>query len=71
MSCYFIKCVETIKKDITRKKEISSMNFYKEGNPISFEQFKKLDCYKLMELALSNQRILDGLYNLLLEEKKE
>lgn len=43
------------------------MNFYKEGNPISIEQFKKLDCYKLMELALSNQKVLDGLYNLLLE----
>jgi len=64
-----MKCVEMIKKEIVRKKACSSLNFYKEGNPISFEQFSRLNCIKLMELAFSNPNILEGFYELLLQQK--
>ena len=52
-----------------RKKDLSSLNFYRSGNPISFEQFSRLDCIKLMQLALSNKNVLEGLYELLLQQK--
>lgn len=47
-----------IKKDIVRRKDLKSLNFYKEGNPISLEQFKKVDWYKLLELVLMNEQVI-------------
>ena len=69
-SGYFVKCIETIKKEITRRKDMPSLNFYKDGNPISYEQFSRFDCMKLMELALSNKNVLEGFYQLLITQKE-
>lgn len=35
MSSYFLRCVEVVKKDVVRRKDLKSLNFYKDGNPIS------------------------------------
>ena len=37
ISGYFLKCIENIKRDITRRKGMPSYNFYKEGNAISYD----------------------------------
>lgn len=43
-----MQCVEAIKKEIIRKKNANSLSFYKQGNPVTLNEFKKLDWFRLM-----------------------
>lgn len=61
--------VEAIKKEIARRRNINSKNFFKVGSPITFEQFKHMDFIKLMELVFESDQLLNHLYNLLIEGK--
>lgn len=68
MTEFFKKCVETVKKEIARRKNINSANFFKEGTPITLEQFMKIDFFRLVELIFANQKIIQVLYNALLDQ---
>jgi hypothetical protein len=55
MRMYFEKCVEMVKKEISRRKNAShKLNQYHPGNVIEFEDFKKVDFYRLLELVFGN-----------------
>ncbi len=40
--------VEAIKKEIVRRRKMKTINFFKEGSPVSLEDFKKIDFINLI-----------------------
>ena len=48
MNDYFKKCVECVKKEIGMRKKVNTINFYKTGEPISLNDFKKIDFFRLL-----------------------
>jgi hypothetical protein len=58
----FRRCVEVVRKEIARRKHLNTLNFFKEGCPISLEDFRNADFMKLMELVFSNERLVQVVY---------
>ena len=54
---YFTRSVEVVKKEIARRTNKISLNFYNSHNPITINDFRKIDYYHLLELVLTNERI--------------
>ena len=50
----FGKCVWAVKKEIARRKNASTLNFYKEGSPITLLEFKQLDFQRLIDMVFSS-----------------
>ncbi len=47
-------CVEQVRKDLFRKNNASSLNYFKNHGPKSFIEFKKVDKYLIMEMVFRN-----------------
>jgi hypothetical protein len=58
--------VGEIKKDIMRRNNIPSLNFFKQNGPQDFIEFKKVEHYLLLELFLRDEHVLRKFHELLL-----
>lgn len=46
--------MEQVRKDIIRRNNIPSLNYFKENGPKNFIEFKKTDHFSLLELLFTN-----------------
>jgi hypothetical protein len=58
----FKNCVEQVRKDIIRRNNIPSLNYFKENGPKNFIEFKKADHFSLLELLFTNEPMLKRIY---------
>lgn len=63
----FRRCVEEVKKEVARRNKIPSLNFFKENGPKSYLEFKKIDYFQLMEMLITNDSILQKLYQIIFD----
>jgi hypothetical protein len=55
---------------MAKRKGIPSLNFFKQNGPKSYQDFKKLDLFALMELFIGNETILKQFYELMFNIKQ-
>ena len=62
----FLRSVESVRKEIARRRRVNSQNFFKQSTPITVDQFKNMDFVRVMELVLANPKMLETLHHCLL-----
>lgn len=51
-----------------RRKHVRSLNFYV-GDQLNLQEFKKIDTFRLLEMLVSNEKVIAGIHSMVFGKK--